>query len=851
MNEEEKARQQKQSAGQHVKPAGQQHLQQAQQARQHALEQKQQRAQQAPQHLAQHAQEQKQQQAQQARQHAQEQKQQRAQQHLARQSESAAEGVISAAPSLRADATANDRTSLLAAVTAAPNGTPYVIEMTSTFPINARLDVPGNKILTFTGATIYRDPGWGGYMFDIATTSTLTLTNITIDGNKGNITASTSMIYSSGTINITEGAVLQNNLNSGSTATPGGAIVNSGTVNMSAGVITGNSDLGTVNSATRIGGGIASINNGVLNLSGGEISGNSALYGGGVSFQQSSTFHMTGGVITNNVGYLGAAVILYGSNVMVMDGGEIVGNHSDDLVAGNGGGGGVVLYGTSQFTLNDGLIAENTAYRGGGVYTYAGTTFTMHDGVIENNHASTLYVPGSTTASAGGVFNQGTTVQSGGVITGNTAEVHGAGVYNNTGATYTMTGGEIVSNVAAADGGGIYNVGTFSGTTATIAYNIAVRGGGIYVDGTGVATLTDATLVLNMADYGGGAYVNTDAKLTLSGSEMLVSENEALSSEVCDTGGGIFSVTRTNAIVNPGVIFTRNDVAHAYAMQLSPADLSAYNSAVHDPSLDPIYDYAWNNADINWCPSTPPTMEITYWRNSELGGNPTQMSISFDLAEGEEIPPMPPPWDNGEMFFAGWSLNPDDTCPTLREPMPTTFQRADFDQATPPHLSVYAIWCDEPIYHEVTFDANGGSAVPSQSILDGEKATFGLSTRAGCFLEGWYTNARLDVRFNFNTPIYENLTLHAKWECPGDPGYERDKDKIAELAELEALLAALEAGEKCYNIGILTEYGYRLVEVGGTVYLHNQLTQQQYLTVVPITIQEVEEDIARLEEGGA
>jgi hypothetical protein len=168
----------------------------------------------------------------------------------------------------------------------------------------------------------------------------------------------------------------------------------------------------------------------------------------------------------------------------------------------------------------------------------------------------------------------------------------------------------------------------------------------------------------------------------------------------------------------------------------------------------------------------------------------------------------------------------------------------------------------EPISHDVTFEAGGGTAVPAQSIRDGEQATWGISTRAGCLLEGWYTNEDLEVRFNFATPIYEDLTLYARWICPDTPEFddivtsltseqraelEALLADLVELAELQALLAALEAGDKCYNIGILTEYGYQLVEHEGTVYLHDQLVEQSYLAIIPLTIAEVEADITAVD----
>ena len=63
--------------------------------------------------------------------------------------------------------------------------------------------------------------------------------------------------------------------------------------------------------------------------------------------------------------------------------------------------------------------------------------------------------------------------------------------------------------------------------------------------------------------------------------------------------------------------------------------------------------------------------------------------------------------------------------------------------------------------YTVTFNANGGSAVASQEVVEGKCAVIPQEpTRALYTFEGWYYN---DTLYDFSTPITQNITLNAKW----------------------------------------------------------------------------------------
>jgi len=69
-----------------------------------------------------------------------------------------------------------------------------------------------------------------------------------------------------------------------------------------------------------------------------------------------------------------------------------------------------------------------------------------------------------------------------------------------------------------------------------------------------------------------------------------------------------------------------------------------------------------------------------------------------------------------------------------------------------------------PTTFTVTFNSNGGSAVATQTVATGGKATKPADpTRTGYTFGGWYADSGLNTVFDFNAVIAANITLYAKW----------------------------------------------------------------------------------------
>ncbi|WP_329886136.1 Cna B-type domain-containing protein [Pseudoramibacter sp. HA2172] len=289
-----------------------------------------------------------------------------------------------------------------------------------TIYITGTVSISGELSLKGTNAAIKRDPGFDGYLMRVNSNIAATLSDITLDGNSQAATKTTkSLVDVAGTLNVRDGAVLQNNALTDLDYfhAMGGAIHSDrGTINMTGGTIQ--------NNTANYGGGIF-LNYAVFNMSGGTIQGNKAVdgtaegmrgmaAGGGVAVYQGSTFNLSGGAIQNNTSdnlgggiSIGTGVAGNAAYVLNMTGGTVAGN-----TAGSSGGGILVqagytkTYGTANIsggkitgnTMN-GKGTGNSAFGGGGIYVngyskkylnkgFHNGVLNLTNGVIKENKAS-------------------------------------------------------------------------------------------------------------------------------------------------------------------------------------------------------------------------------------------------------------------------------------------------------------------------------------------------------------------------------------------------------------------------------------------------------------------------------
>ncbi len=157
----------------------------------------------------------------------------------------------------------------------------------STIYITGKVSVSGTFTISsaVSGARIMRSCLYNGYLAEVVSGGNLTLEDIILDGNSGNVSGSGGSLVNltGGDLVINEDTILQNNY-----ANSGGAIrITDGNVTMNSG--------GTItnNTAASIGGGVAVMDNGQFTMTGGTITGNSATDGDGVFLSDNtSTFNL-------------------------------------------------------------------------------------------------------------------------------------------------------------------------------------------------------------------------------------------------------------------------------------------------------------------------------------------------------------------------------------------------------------------------------------------------------------------------------------------------------------------------------------------------------------------------------
>jgi hypothetical protein len=128
-----------------------------------------------------------------------------------------------------------------------------------------------------------------------------------------------------------------------------------------------------------------------------------------------------------------------------------------------GKGGGIANSYLATLTITDSQVADNSAYQGGGIYNYGSTYVNGHP------------VPGGRVSISNSTVGM-VTLPDGTILPGNTAfDGFGGGIFNDTGATVTVSNSTVDDNTAynaagAGEGGGIYNTGgtvTLSGSTVS------------------------------------------------------------------------------------------------------------------------------------------------------------------------------------------------------------------------------------------------------------------------------------------------------------------------------------------------------------------------------------------------
>jgi hypothetical protein len=320
------------------------------------------------------------------------------------------------------------------------------------FQVEAQVALSG---LTITGGGSVANSLGGG----IENSGTLTVSDCTITQN-GTPNGGGGGIENSGTLTVSDCTISQNGTNNG-----GGGIGNSGTLTVSDCTITQN--------VADSGGGI--YNSGTLTLRDSTLSANcaqglgyTALQGGGGIYNSSGTLTASGCTLYDNQSYYdgGGVVMMSGTANLTnctLCNNVALGSNADD---GNGGGGGIILFGQTTVNLTNCTLSLNAAK-----YGYGGGIFVLDGFFYPILNLTNTIVAGNTAA--------GSSIQGGQDILGPVATADHDLVGNATGSSGLVngSGGNIVGdgfNPVNADLGPLQNNGGPTQTMALLAGSPAI-----------------------------------------------------------------------------------------------------------------------------------------------------------------------------------------------------------------------------------------------------------------------------------------------------------------------------------------------------------------------------------------
>ena len=168
---------------------------------------------------------------------------------------------------------------------------------------------------------------------------------------------------------------------------------------------------------------------------------------------------------------------------------------------------------------------------------------------------------------------------------------------------------------------------------------------------------------------------------------------------------------------------------------------------------------------------TPVTADLALKAKWIPEGGVTEYTVTFDTDDGEPVPDVqkvesgktaerPADPQKAGYIFAGWYQ--DEALTELY----------DFESEVIADIILYAKWTKKEetnpsvLNFTITFKSNGGTTVKSQKIKPNGKvsAALAVTKRNGYTFEGWYIDASLKTKFNFNTLVIKDMTLYAKWK---------------------------------------------------------------------------------------
>ncbi len=608
--------------------------------------------------------------------------------------------------------------------------------------VNDVISLAGKKLtIDGQGHTIKRADDFKKTFMLLTEQAAVTLTNITFDGgavwtgdedsivkrgltNSG-LTATAPFIiaYSNSEVVLLDGAVMQNNYNTGKNANNNNTILDN-------------------------------------DLTGGAI------------WTIDSTLTLNGGIIQNNASTLfGSAVYMRGASVLTSYKGEVTGHHaptpSNRTTA-------ICTDNNTTVNIQNGTFSNNKGGDQGGVFWIGHGTMIIKGGTFENNYSSgsggvaffsptgnaaTLTLTGgtfrnNTSAGNGGVFCCGKAAAISGAVFENNTAVNGGAIAINNGAA-TSSNNEFINN-KAINGGAVWAQNTVTTNNDIFVGNTADKGDGMYFSGSRQLNVGNVGTVQDI-------YFETFKRITITGANA--NENKYLSLVTDDdiaTGTEIALVNyavpmdiRINgyktekdstderilkAVITPRVKYNKDggsiDNEGSYTVYNEGTSLT-----LPVPTKDGYNFAGWyDNAELTGSAvteiGTTETGDKEYWAKWETADYTVTLNVNggvlsnnltvYNFGTGAALPV---PSKDG-YNFAGWFDNAECEGAVVTEITDKDFGNKEY----------WAKWAKNG--YSVTLNTNGGTLAENLTEYTyGEGAVLPVPTRDNYTFEGWFDNA--------------------------------------------------------------------------------------------------------------
>jgi len=436
-------------------------------------------------------------------------------------------------------------------------------------------------------------------------------------------------------------------------------------------------------------------------------------------------------------------------------------NIHDGSVVQNSGAAGVAVGSDGVLNMDGGIIRGNDAANGAGVFSY-GEVNVSGDALVTGNHA---------TVNGGGIYSTGPVSLSGSAsVSGNTADDDGGGLMLDNGADLKISGSAAVTgNTADGVGGGIrLSVGSeLDMTGGAVSGNLASHGGGIFSDGD-LHISGDSSISSNRAQYGGGIF---------SYAPVILSGGASVSGNTADTEGGGVSMDGAKLTVSGSAAVTGNTAGSVGGgiLLYSNSNLDMSGGSVSGNKA------AYGGGAALWDDTSFLSATGGTFSNNTASADGGAVYVVYEALQN--VTTGPGVTFSGNRASQAYNRNPADDA-LYAGHISSTVWTGPLTQGYNNYDIAYTN--GDPV-QLVEYDPDGGSAVPGEVVLKGDRATEPVPpARPGYSFGGWYTDDALTSPYDFTSQVYEDLLLYAKWipdPVPPEPAPVPDPVPVPETGD--------------------------------------------------------------------